>query len=189
MNPTVTYPDFVDNETFFAMDDSHTGLELALRLSENLKKIHYLTIASYQNFDELILKYLNTGIEIFNMKIGIVSKIKDDRYLICNAMTPDGSLKKGDIFPLEGTYCWEVCISGEILGFPHVGIMDEMKDHPVYQNMKLESYLSAPIYLNDALYGTLNFTSTEPREFGFSEHEKDLIGLMANSIGSFLALR
>lgn len=61
--------------------------------------------------------------------------------------------------------------------------------HPVYQNLKLEAYLSAPIWVNEDLYGTLNFTSRRPRLHGFSEHERDLIAMMANAIGNFLLLQ
>jgi signal transduction histidine kinase len=64
-----------------------------------------------------------------------------------------------------------------------------MNCHPAYQNLKLEAYLSAPIFVERYLYGTLNFTSTESRANGFSRHKHDLIALMANSIGNYIMLR
>jgi signal transduction histidine kinase len=70
-----------------------------------------------------------------------------------------------------------------------VGEIAEFKDHPVYVNLKLEAYLSAPIFVNEKLYGTLNFTSLIPRQHGFSEHEHDLISMMAVSIGNFILLQ
>ncbi len=184
----MNYPQFVDNQTYYSMDTSRTELQQLVGLSNNLKKIHLLTTSNFRDFDQLIQEYLKTGLEIFNMKIGIVSRIDENDYIICNAISPEDAIKKDDVFPLEDTYCREVFHSKAVLGFPHVGGMNEMKDHPVYQNMKLESYISAPIYSNGVLFGTLNFTSTIPRKYGFSEHERDLISLMANSIGSFLEL-
>ena len=182
------YPAFVENEKFFSLDSSQSELDRTIRLAESLKKIHFLTNKHYHDFDTLILEYLNTGIEIFGMKIGIVSNIVKDDYIICNAISPDNSIHKNDIFALQDTYCREVFHSSKVLGFPHVGGLEEMKDHPVYQNMKLEAYISAPIFVSGELFGTLNFTSTTPRDNGFSEHERDLISLMADSIGAFLVL-
>lgn len=182
------YPDFLSSNDYLSLDTSRSEKEQVIALSEKLKALHLLTSANYKNFDELILEYLKEGLQIFNMEIGIVSKIIGNEYIVCNAISPDNSLNKDDVFPLEGTYCYEVFKSQKVLGFPHVGSMNEMKEHPVYMNMKLESYLSAPIYVNEKLFGTLNFTSTSVRDYGFSVHERDLISLMANSIGSFVAL-
>lgn len=183
-----SYPAFVSNEHFFTIDASKNELERALGMAENLKKILVVTNSKHNDFDDLISDYLDIGLEIFSMQIGIVSKIVGQDYIICNAVSPDNSITKGDVFVLQDTYCREVCRSKSVLGFPHVGRLAEMKDHPVYVNMKLEAYISAPIYVFDQIYGTLNFTSTTPRENGFSEHERDLISLMADSIGSFLEL-
>lgn len=184
----MNYPKFLDNKKFFQLHDEISEIEQLSALSENLKRIHVITTKSYKSFDDLILEYLKVGLEVFDMKIGIVSRIEGDEYFVCNAVSPDNSLGKGDVFPLEGTYCREVYNSQEVLGFPHVGSLESMKDHPVYQNMKLESYLSAPIYVGGKLFGTLNFSSVDIRDYGFSENERDLISLMANSIGNFLFL-
>lgn len=185
----MNYPNFIKPKQFYSINSSQDEVEALVRLSENLKKIHLLTTKNYTDFQVLIDEYLKTGLDIFQMEIGIVSQIIGNEYIVCDAVTPDNSLKEGDIFPLEGTYCYEVFKSKKVLGFPNVGSMEEMKNHPVYINMKLESYISAPIYKNNILFGTLNFTSTKTREHGFSEHEQDLISLMANAIGSFLELR
>ncbi|MFY0688191.1 MAG: GAF domain-containing sensor histidine kinase [Cyclobacteriaceae bacterium] len=182
------YPNFVENGKFYSLDNSRSELDQIVSLSNNLKELHHITSLGYDSFDELILKYLKTGLQIFGLKIGIVSKIIDKDYIICNAITPDGSINKDDIFILKDTYCHQVYLTREVLGFPHVGGMEDMKDHPVYQNMQLEAYISAPIYLDNELFGTLNFSSVEARQNGFSEHERDLISLMANSIGNFLKL-
>jgi signal transduction histidine kinase len=185
----MNYPSFVDNKTYFALDSGLSELEQATSLAENLKKIHLLTTKHYSAFTSLIDEYLQTGLEIFQMEVGIVSRIEGDDYFICEAISPGNVFASGDVFPLRDTYCYEVFRSNQVIGFPHVGLLVEMKSHPVYLNMRLESYLSAPIYKEGKLFGTLNFTSTQVRKNGFSEHERDLISLMANAIGSFLVLQ
>lgn len=184
------YPEFVENKTFSSLDKSKSELEQLFGMSEDLKKIHLLTSKSYNNFEELIAHYLKAGIDIFQMETGIVSHIIDDKdYIVKDVISPLDVFGPGDVFELEGTYCREVHKTEKVIGFPQVGLIEEMKGHPVYQNLKLESYISAPIFVRDTLYGTLNFTSRKPRRYGFSEHEHDLIALMANSIGNFILLQ
>tara|TARA_R110000868_G_scaffold61524_3_gene186973 strand:- start:23242 stop:24447 length:1206 start_codon:yes stop_codon:yes gene_type:complete len=182
----MNYPRFVNSQTYYSIDKSKSDIDQLVNLTEILKKINVLTTSNFDSFDELIQKFLSTGVRIFGLEFGIVSKIEGDEYTVCNAVSPDNIIKKGDVFTLEGTYCREVYKSKQIIGFPHVGQLEELKGHPVYINMKLESYLSAPIYFEGEIYGTLNFSSTRVRDHGFSEVERDLIGLMANAIGAFL---
>ncbi|WP_127716794.1 GAF domain-containing sensor histidine kinase [Halobacteriovorax sp. HLS] len=183
------YPKFINEEEYLSLHEGQSELELLKKFSSNLKLIHRLTTKNYTDLNLLIKEYLEVGVKIFSMEIGIVSKIDGEEYTICDVISPGDTLISGDKFELQGTYCREVIRSNSILGFPHVGKMDEMKSHPVYQNMKLESYLSAPIYKNNIIFGTLNFSSTSIRENGFSEYEKELISMLASSIGSFLVLK
>lgn len=184
------YPEFVENKTFSSLDKSKSELEQLVGMSENLKKIHLLTSKSYDSFEDLIAHYLKAGIDIFQMETGIVSHIINDKdYIVKDVISPLDIFGPGDVFELDGTYCREVHKTEKVIGFPQVGLIDEMKGHPVYQNLKLEAYISAPIFVRDTLYGTLNFTSRNPRRYGFSEHEHDLIALMANSIGNFILLQ
>lgn len=183
------YPSFVENTEYYSGEDSDSRIQQIIELANNLRDLHQITTKNYRDFNELISEYLRVGIGMFKMKIGIVSNIVDNDYFICNAISPDDSISKGDVFELEGTYCREVYRTRKVLGFPHVGSMEEMKNHPVYENMKLESYISAPIYVHSKLFGTLNFSSTEARKKGFSENERELISIMASSIGNFLQLQ
>ena len=180
------HPQFVDNELFFLLDTSRSEKEQLLALSKNLKNIQTLKTTDFSSFEDLINSYLKVGLGIFNMKIGIVSQIDGDAYTVCNCVSEIDQIDNGTVFPVEGTYCKEVVKTNSVIGLPHVGTLEEMKDHPVYENMKLESYISAPILVDNKLFGTLNFSSTSPRQFGFSEHEKDLIIIMSNSIASFI---
>ncbi|EDZ63738.1 GAF sensor signal transduction histidine kinase [Sulfurimonas gotlandica GD1] len=184
------YPKFVSNSNFYHMDNSKSDLQQLVAIAENLKAVHLLTAKHYDSFEQLIADYLKSGIEIFQMQTGIVSHISEDKkYTVKDVVTDLEVIHPGDEYELEGTYCREVYQTGETIGFPRVADIKELKDHPVYVNLKLEAYLSAPIFVNDELYGTLNFTSLIPREHGFSEHENDLISMMAASIGNFILLQ
>jgi signal transduction histidine kinase len=183
------YPDFVQDSTYIDMDSSTPEVDQLRAMLSNLTRIHLLTANKFDSFDDLIREYIVSGIEVFGLETGIVSKISNGQYLICDVISPLEALQKGQEFSLEDTYCYEVYKSQKVLGFPEVGQLEYMRCHPVYENLKLESYLSAPIYVDDELFGTFNFTSTKVRKRGFSRHEHDLIMLMAHSIGAFVLLR
>ena len=184
------YPSFVEDQLYLDMDATVPEVEQLRAMLNNLTRIHLLTANKFESFDDLIREYLIAGIDVFGLETGIVSQIKNDgTYRVCDVVSPLDVLQKDQMFDLNDTYCREVVRSNQVLGFPEVGKLDFMNCHPVYQNLKLEAYLSAPIFVGDKLFGTFNFTSTTPRVRGFSTHEHNLIKLMANSIGAFILLR
>ena len=127
----MNYPRFVNSQTYYSIDKSKSDIDQLVNLTEILKKINILTTSNFDSFDELIQKFLSTGVRIFGLEFGIVSKISGDDYIVCNAVSPGDVIKKGDVFTLEGTYCREVFKSKQIIGFPHVGELEELKGHPV----------------------------------------------------------
>lgn len=186
----VRYPEFVDTKTYLGMDSSLSHNEQLWAMLNNLTRVHLLTADKFNNFDSLIREYLVLGCNVFGLETGIVSEVSNEgNYIVRDVLSPLDVLEKGQQFPLEDTYCREVVKSQCVLGFPEVGKLDYMNCHPVYQNLKLEAYLSAPIFVENKVYGTLNFTSTTPRPHGFSQHERELITLMANAIGNYIMLR
>ncbi len=185
----MNYPKFLSEEEFFQIHNDLSSLDIAQGFSKNLQQIHRLTTSQYLDLNELMKSYLSAGLKIFKMEFGIVSKIDQNNYVVLDAVSPGDVLEPGAVFELEGTYCREVYKSKQVIGFPHVGSLKEFKGHPVYVNMKLESYISAPIYKYGKIFGTLNFSSTKIRKNLFSSQERVLIEMMAASIGSFLELK
>ncbi len=183
------YPAFITDCKFIAMDSSISETEQLKAMLSNITRIHSLTSKKHQDFSALINEYLKTGIDIFNMETGIVSEITDETYTICDVISPFPALEKSMQFALNDTYCREVVKTQRTLGIPEVGKLDALRCHPVYQNLNLEAYLSSPIYVDRKLFGTLNFTSTHKRTFGFSENEYNMINMMANAIGNYISLR
>jgi signal transduction histidine kinase len=186
----MNYPEFIEDKEYIQMDASISENQQLRAMLDNLTKVHLLSANKFESLDDLIRTYLHAGIEIFGLETGIVSHVDQKNiYHVLDVISPLNVLEKGQTFPLQDTYCREVVKSRRVLGFPQVGKLDYMNCHPVYQNLKLEAYLSAPIYVKGKIYGTLNFTSTQPRQYGFSKNEYNLILLMANAIGNYILLR
>lgn len=188
-NVSVKYPEFVDNSQFYALHDSLSAERQLVAMTENVKQIHALASAKYDSFEALIHAYIDAGLNIFAMETGIVSKIVGDVYTVKDVVSPLEVLAVGAEFALDDTYCREVFQTRQVVCFPHVGQHADMCAHPVYESLQLEAYVSAPIWVDGEVYGTVNFTSRQPRQYGFSEHEKDLIEMMAKAIGHFIVLQ
>ncbi|MEM7761630.1 MAG: PAS domain S-box protein, partial [Cyanobacteria bacterium P01_A01_bin.40] len=152
--------------------------------SINLKHLHRINTTEYQDFEALFADCLATGCEIFGLSTGIVSHVKDNNYTI-QAVQSDLALEAEAEFNLDDTYCTSVVKERNTIAYAHVGELATMRTHPVYQNLKLESYIGTPIWVKGKIYGTLNFSDTKVRP-EFQPQERELIELMAQSIGRFI---
>ena len=157
------------------------------QFSANLKHLHRLTTTNYENFDVLFAEYLKTGCEIFGLPTGVIGEIVDNLYIIRSVQSEIASLVPGLVFAVEDTYCGGVAKEKKTIAYTKVGELEGMQAHPLYQKLKLETYISTPIFVNGEVYGTLNFSSTGVRNTDFQAHSLEIIELMAQSIGRFIA--
>ena len=172
---------------------TRTQTEAALRqqtkalqkFSANLRHLHRINTTDYQNFDDLFADYLETGCVILGLSTGIISHIAGQSYII-RAVRSNFDFSPGLEFPLQDTYCAQVVEDQKTVTYVHVGKIAQMQDHPVYQNLKLESYIGVPIWVNGKIYGTLNFSSTQVRT-NFTLQEREFVELMAQSLGRSIA--
>ncbi|MGB7439731.1 MAG: PAS domain S-box protein [Coleofasciculaceae cyanobacterium] len=155
--------------------------------SANLKHLHRINTTNYQDADSLFTDCLDTGREIFGLSIGVVSQVIDQSCIIRAARSDLSFVTPGLEVPLENTYCIAVVKERRTITYYCVGENRAMHSHPVYQNFKLESYIGAPIFVQGEIYGVLNFSSTQPRSSDFEPHELEIVELMAQSIGRFIA--
>ncbi len=158
------------------------------KFSKHLKEIHRLATSIYNNRDTLMEDYLNTGKKIFDMPIGIISQIENDEYTILAVSDDHASIKNGDVFVLGDTYCAEVYEKKTTVLHAHIGLIPRLCSHPVYVSMKLESYISTPLFVDGKIFGTINFSSPEIRTTGFHVHDKEIIEIMADDLGKIISL-
>ncbi|MFC1563276.1 PAS domain S-box protein, partial [candidate division KSB1 bacterium] len=152
----------------------------------NITKLHKVITKNHKNYEGLFGEYLQAGLEIFNLHTGIISNIVKDKYYIRSVVSNLDFLKSGMEFELCDTYCELVVKEDMTIAFNSAKAIAESKIHPITPNEYFESYISAPIYVNGKIYGTINFTSKEKREKEFQLAEYKMIELMSESIGSFI---
>ncbi|TAD82168.1 MAG: EAL domain-containing protein [Oscillatoriales cyanobacterium] len=155
--------------------------------SANLKHLHRITTYHYQNFQELVDDYLTAGCLIFGFSIGIIAQVENQIFMIRSAKTELEFLAPGLELKLEDTYCDAVIKFKKTMACSHIREILDKDDHVIYQKLGLESYIGTPIFVNNKIYGTLSFCSREVRPKNFASQEREIIELMAQSLGKFLA--
>lgn len=174
------------SEHFCIEQDLEQKTKALKAFSHSLKHLHRLTLSHFATCEELFAEYIKTGREVLNFTAGMIGRIDTQYYTVKAVQSDFNSLVPNLMIDIDCTFCIEVARQKKTLSYCHIGAMEQFQNHPIYQTLKLESYISTPIFLDGEVYGTLCFFCTEPRKQGFENHEREIIELMAQSIGKFM---
>ena len=164
----------------------HKQAEAALRAGlQGLRALHAIISDQGLSFRAKIQALLSLGCQRFDLPIGILSHIDGDRYQIVEAVAPGTAIVSGSIYSTGRTYCNETMKSTDIVCFEHA-IESEWKSHPAYADLKLEAYIALAVRVQGKAYGTINFSSPEPRLSLFTDTDKEILKLMAHWVESEL---
>ncbi|WP_150911564.1 PAS domain-containing protein [Marinobacter halotolerans] len=162
------------------------NLERIQQQNRALSILNELALGSEADDDARIQRALSLATDYLDLPIGIVSEINSRVYSVRWFAAPEGSgLESGASFALEDTYCSMLFEKNESLAISHMAKSD-YRHKKCYNVFGLESYLAAPIYVRDRLFGTLNFSSPEPRQNVFSDTEVTFVTLLARWVASVL---
>ncbi|KHA60668.1 diguanylate cyclase [Vibrio variabilis] len=148
-----------------------------------IRRLYQITNDYQKGFDIQVSQLIMMGLERFDLDIGILSHIEGDKYTVLHCVTPEGvELNIGDTFEFDKTYCQITCGSFGPVMIENMGESDKYATHPAYQAFGLESYIGVPIFIDDEIFGTLNFSSAIPYPRKFKEIDVDALKLMASWI-------
>jgi PAS domain S-box-containing protein len=184
------YRDITDRQVA-AQDLLKTSQTLAT-FSESLRELHRLNVTAFNTLEALFADYLTTGCQVLGFVGGLVSAVEGQNYVIqaTHAVHGNPDLVAGTCMALEdAVFCGQVIANQVTTTYDHIGQSPEMSQTAVYQTLGWESYIGTPIWVENQVYGTLCFFSTEIRSEGFDNHEQEIIELMAQSIGWFIRTR
>lgn len=156
--------------------------------SKHFKEIHRLATSSYGNRHLLLDDYLHTGKKIFEMSTGIISQIDHGQYTILAASDAHGKVNSGDVYSLTDTLCEEVYAKKSTVMLSHVGSKSKKYKRLMYSSMNIQSYISAPLFVDGVIFGTLNFFSQSIRTPKFQKQDREIIEIMADDLGKVISL-
>lgn len=156
------------------------------RYVRNDREIHRTLVRRFSGPEAMFDAYIDVGRRVLGLPTGAVRQIIDDRTTVLGLSTERDDVALGDIAELAATYCSEVLRGGRCVAHTRVSAAPEGREHPCFVATGVETYIGAPIRVGGRIFGTLHFTSPEPREEGFTAREQEQIELLADAMGRSL---
>lgn len=149
----------------------------------SLKALNAVASIRAASFAEMMRQALDIGARFLNLEFGIVSRVEGETYTVVSQVSPADTLHDGQTFPLGVTYCTMTVAQGSVLAIHDMAHSAHL-GHPCYAAFKLETYIGAPVMVDGAVYGTVNFSSPQPYHRVFDEGDREFIVLMARWVGA-----
>lgn len=92
-------------------------------------------------------------------------------------------LKPGTAAPLSDTYCRKTIADSDGAMWISDAVDEGFAGDPAYECLKLGSYIGATVEVDGEVYGTICFASSTPRDDPITEHEVELVKLLAQLVG------
>jgi len=157
------------------------------RTLQTLKQLHEVTANFDLSLDEKLQRILQVGVDHFSLPIGLISSINDNIYQVEYSCTPNREVLPGMQFELGNTY-YVHTLSSDLPTSYHHTAMSDIKEHPCYQGFGLEAYIGVVLYVNGKRWGTLNFSSPNPKSQPFSDDDLEVMKLLAQWVGNEMSL-
>ncbi len=149
------------------------------QFSASLKQLHRLDTTPYPSLAARYADYLQTGCQLFGLELAWLSRVQGDHW----------SLEASDNLPPQLPAERLLAAMDASSTLAHLSTTAEHNSHQATAKLPwpLGAHLGTPLWVSGQLYGALGFAALAPREQPFSDQECELVELMAESLGKFLA--
>jgi len=157
------------------------------QFSSKLKQLHRITTRLYPSLEARFQDYLQTGCELLQMSTGLIGKISAGVYSLEFVYPHSDLFTIGQTANIADTFCAKPYHTQETVTQTQAGLDPEWSQVQAYQTLTLESYIGTPIWVGDRIYGVLSFVHQPQRTVPFKSEDREIIELMAQGLGDFLA--
>lgn len=162
------------------------SVENKSEIEKRLRLLHKIVSQKSPNLEDHLRQALKLTTHLLEMEVGIISSIHDDTYTIITHFSENGhNLKDGQVCNFQNTFCKTTVKEDKIVTISDAGNAS-VSNPPCFDPYQMESYIGSPVYLDNELYGTLNFSSSKPKKSPFLEADKTLIKLLAEWVSSVI---
>jgi len=145
----------------------------------------YEVMQTDRPLDERLGEALEIGVEQFGVDLGYVAKVdqeNNDWEVVISTGPEEGPDLTGIKDDLTNVFCLRTIREEGIVSFADAAA-EGLEDHPGVVEYGVQCYHGAPIMVDDEPYGTVCFSSFDPRDEAFSEAEKSFSHLVAQMAG------
>lgn len=147
------------------------------RFAEQLKELHRLSTTSYLSLEQALQDHLQTGCRLFRLPVGALLQA-DGFDAVIQAVHGAEDLKGSDVVALWQT---RACSVNSRL---RTVTASEPRRADSGPRAEFETYIGTPVWLGSELFATLSFSGPFLGVTrGFSHSDRELLELMARSVG------
>lgn len=132
--------------------------------------------------ETIVTQLLSLGQDYVGLDTGILTKVENSTIDIMYTVGSTTEREKETTYDISDQLC-EATLNQDLLesiSFADASVED-YGTHPASENSV--AYIGVPVFVDGELYGTINFTSSEPRSETFDRDEHEFINLLAQRIG------
>ena len=154
------------------------------RLDSGLRLLHQIMHRGEQLGDEFAISWLLGAMaEFLGMEIGLVTRVAGSR-LVVEHTYPSEVAHPGESFDMETSMCGVALAEGRkttSIANVHAESHDDVQDALLsHAGREASAYVGRPLVVDGRVYGTLSFSSSQPRARGFRGHELELVQFAAS---------
>lgn len=151
--------------------------------TEELRALHDLLSMPTHDMREMYRQYLEAGLRFLSSETGFLSRIQGRAYAVLYSAGETQGIGAGSRFLLEDTYCGVVMETQRTVVAANVALERTLAQRKGHCGLQPGAYISAPIWVDGKLFGTLSFFSGAARAEAFSPRDIETIEIMAGGIG------
>ena len=150
---------------------------------QRMRRLYEITSHITGRLEDTLDELLREGTTMLGMDLGIISRITGDSYRVQHFFPEESGLQRGQEFSFKQTYCEITFSKNGVNAIDHMG-KSNFSSHPCYEAFKLEAYIGVPIFVRGEPYGTLNFSSPNPRLDRNPGLDEDFVQAMGQWVGA-----
>ena len=159
-----------------------TELDHHTRVESTLHAMHDIQMAGEGiEFASQVRGILEIGIRQLGLPVGLVSRLDGDRISLPYVVGGGDVLPERTVVRACDSFCGESIQRRSRLVIENADD-SEFRDHPGNTVIGLKAYLGQPIYVDDAIWGTVCFLGTTPRAEAFTAVDLDLFELICQRV-------
>lgn len=155
--------------------------EKIAEFSFGLRELHRLNLSQNANHSEILVDYLKSGVELFNMESGLIIETKDGKDLITNSNK--SSLKAEECLAANSSATQEIIRDNRTIfktATAH-NLKGKLKDRATSKY-----FIGSPLMVEEVCHGVLLFCAEDSRRKRFEDYDIELVELMAMNISRIL---
>ena len=153
------------------------GLKSELRLFEML---YQLSAFDHSNFIDNLEKILKELCVYFRADVGTIGKVIKDKYTIIAGRSKEGNPHTGFTVKLEDSVCSIVIEKKEKLIINDIDDYPDGDKIPVAVQKEIKSYIGAPIFVENKVFGVLCFWSNTKRVAAYTDAQIRMLETLSN---------